>query len=152
MRAAYRSRPLKGMGTTSLRLASASKILMSGRPARWAMSKSFGSWAGVTFTAPVPNSASTWWSATIGSRRPSNGWVTVEPTSAAYRSSPGRTAIPVSPSIVSTRVVATSTYPLPSVSGYLNVRSSPSTSSCSTSESLSPVWSVGHQLTSRSPR
>ena len=91
-------------------------------------------------------------SATIGISRPSNGCRTLLPIRSVYRSSPGCTAIPVSPSIVSTRVVAHAIDPVPSDNGYRNVTSSPSTSSCSTSESDSPVWSVGHQLTRRSPR
>ena len=73
-RAAYRSRPVELLaGTASLRVASASRMFISGSPVRCAMSKSFGSCAGVTFTAPVPNSRSTWWSATMGISRPSNG-------------------------------------------------------------------------------
>ena len=90
----------------SLIVASALKMFMSGSPARCAMSKSIGSCAGVTFTAPVPNAGSIAASATIGISRPSNGCRTVLPIRFAYRSSSGCTAIPVSPSIVSTRVVA----------------------------------------------
>ena len=45
--------------TASLSVASASRMFISGRPVRCAMSKSFGSCAGVTFTAPVPNVRST---------------------------------------------------------------------------------------------
>jgi len=51
----------------------------TGRPARLAASKSFGSWAGVILTAPVPNSFSTNGSATIGRARPTSGRTTVLP-------------------------------------------------------------------------
>ena len=80
---------------------------MAGRPCRRPISKSLGSCAGVTLTAPVPNVGSTCSSATIGISRPTNGSITVLPTRCAYRSSSGCTATAVSPSMVSTRVVAT---------------------------------------------
>ena len=43
------------------------------RPWERPISKSFGSWPGVTFNAPVPNSGSTYSSAITGSRRPTSG-------------------------------------------------------------------------------
>ena len=44
------------------------------------ISKSFGSWAGVTFRAPVPNAGSTCSSPMMGISRPDNGSVTIFPT------------------------------------------------------------------------
>ena len=82
-------------------------IVGIGRSCRRPISKSFGSCAGVTFTAPVPNDGSTWSSATIGMLRFVSGSVTCLPIRCWYRSSSGWTATAVSPSIVSTRVVAT---------------------------------------------
>src|SRR5204862_23157 len=79
---------------------------MIGRLWRWPISKSVGSWPGVTLTAPVPNSGSTTSSATIGISRPMCGTTAVRPTIAAERSSVGLTAMAVSPSTVSGRVVA----------------------------------------------
>ena len=78
-----------------------------GRSWRRPISKSFGSWAGVTLTAPVPNAGSTCASATIGIARPVSGSSTTVPTRWEYRSSSGWTATAVSPSMVSARVVAT---------------------------------------------
>ena len=51
-----------------------------GRPCRRPISKSFGSCAGVTLTAPVPNAGSTWSSARIGMRRPTSGSSISRPT------------------------------------------------------------------------
>ena len=52
-----------------------------GSPWRLPTSKSLKSWAGVTFTAPVPNFGSTRIaSATIGKVRPRIGWRTSFPT------------------------------------------------------------------------
>ena len=78
-----------------------------GRPCRRPISKSFGSCAGVTLTAPVPNSGSTCSSAMTGIILPVKGNSSSVPTRWAYRWSSGCTATAVSPSIVSTRVVAT---------------------------------------------
>ena len=71
------------------------------------ISKSFASWAGVTFTNPVPNVGSTAWSATMGSETFVIGSRAVFPTNPACRRSSGWTATAVSPSMVSGRVVAT---------------------------------------------
>ena len=73
---------------------------------RIAISKSFGSWAAVTFTAPVPNSGSTNSSAIIGIIRLTNGNRTSVPIMCLYRGSSGCTATAPSPSMVSARVVA----------------------------------------------
>ena len=45
------------------------------------ISKSFGSCAGVIFSAPVPNSGSTYGSAMIGRRRPTSGRIAASPIS-----------------------------------------------------------------------
>ncbi|CKT65338.1 Uncharacterised protein [Mycobacterium tuberculosis] len=47
---------------------------------RTPISKSLGSWAGVTLTAPVPNSGSTCSSATMASSRSTNGCARLVPT------------------------------------------------------------------------
>ncbi len=88
-----------------------------GSPCRLATSKSFTSWAGVIFTAPVPNSRSTISSPTTGIGRFISGSRKVVPTCPAYRSSSGLTATAVSPSIVSGRVVATTTPSSPDIPG-----------------------------------
>lgn len=62
---------------------------------------------GVIFSAPVPNSRSTYSSAMIAMRRPLSGTTASLPTRWRYRSSSGCTATAVSPRIVSGRVVAT---------------------------------------------
>ncbi len=92
-------------------------MLMAGRPSRCAAWKSFASCAGVIFTAPVPNSRSTKESATTGISRPRMGRTSVRPIRSRYRSSSGWTATAVSPSIVSGRVVATTTPAPPPFSG-----------------------------------
>ena len=74
------------------------------------------------------------------------------PRSAAARGSRGLIPIPVSPSIVSGRVVATVMCPEPSSSGYCRYQKNPSTSSISTSSSESAVWEAGSQFTNRLPR
>src|SRR5262249_62163385 len=67
----------------------------------------FSPCAGTPFTPPVPNVNPPASSATIGSNRPRIGNRTCFPIRCLYRSSSGCTATPVSPSIVSGRVVAT---------------------------------------------
>mmetsp|Transcript_11473 Transcript_11473/g.29320 ORF Transcript_11473/g.29320 Transcript_11473/m.29320 type:complete len:290 (-) Transcript_11473:1105-1974(-) len=80
----------------------------NGRSCRLPHSQSFGSCAGVIFTAPVPKAMSTMVSATITSFRfGMRGCVNVLPTSFVYLASSGCTATAESPSIVSRRVVAT---------------------------------------------
>ncbi len=80
----------------------------AGRPWRLPDSKSLASWAGVTFTMPVPNSRSTRiGSSMIGISRFMIGRVARRPRSPAVRASSGWIASAVSPSIVSGRVVAT---------------------------------------------
>ena len=61
----------------------------------------------------------------IGNSRFTNGCRTIFPILALWRGSSGWTATAVSPSIVSGRVVATTTSPDPSASGYANSYSSP---------------------------
>ena len=154
----------------------ASSVITSriSRPVRLAISKSFGSCAGVTFTKPDPNSGSTCSSATTGILRPVKGSSMLEPINDAYRSSSGCTATPVSPSIVSGRVVETVKYQRPSSkrptasapastearaasaaevsNGYRRFHSLPSLSCPSASSFESAVWHLGHQLMMYSPR
>ncbi len=149
LRASNRSRPATGPASAVMR-PSGPMTVSCGRWWRFPVSKSLKSWAGVTFTAPVPNFGSTRIaSATIGNSRPVSGWRTCLPTTSRYRSSSGWTATAVSPSIVSGRVVATTISPEPSASGYANDQSSPASASfCSTSRSERAVWQSGHQLMS----
>ena len=97
-------------GTFELSEASSFIIFMNSRSCRSPIAKSLGSWAGVTFTQPVPKSGSTNVSVIIGISLPVNGRATVLPTRSLYRSSSGCMATAVSPSIVSGRVVATIMY------------------------------------------
>ena len=88
------------------------------------IAKSFGSWAGVTFTQPVPKSLSTCESAIIGISLSTKGTFTLTPINSLYLSSSGLTATAVSPKRVSGLVVATSKYlsncsPLSEIKGYL---------------------------------
>ncbi len=68
--------------------------------------KSFGSWAGVHFIAPVPKFISTYSSPIIGSCFPFAGLIAFLPINFWYRLSRGLTIKAVSPNIVSGRVVA----------------------------------------------
>ena len=99
--------PWKAAGARSFITALSVITSSASKPARDAISKSAASWAGVTLTIPVPKAASTWGSATTGIARSASGSSTEAPTSGRYRSSSGATATPVSPSIVSGRVVET---------------------------------------------
>ncbi len=56
---------------------------ISARPCRRPISKSFGSCAGVTFSAPVPTVGSTYSSAMIGTSRSTSGTIARRPTSVA---------------------------------------------------------------------
>ena len=117
LRASKRSIPWNGPASAVMRPSNPITEII-GSPWRCATSKSLKSWAGVTFTAPVPNFGSTRMaSATTGNSRPVTGWRTFLPTTPRQRSSSGWTAIAVSPSIVSGRVVATTISPEPSASG-----------------------------------
>ena len=58
LRASSRDIP-ENLPKPSTTCAVSSKMLIFSRPARSPMAKSLGSWAGVTFTQPVPNSLST---------------------------------------------------------------------------------------------
>ena len=55
--------------------------LISSSPCARPISKSFGSWPGVIFSAPVPNSGLTYSSAMIFSRRPTIGRIATSPIS-----------------------------------------------------------------------
>ncbi len=150
-RASSRSSPANGPG--AVMTPRSSIIVIAGRSWRRPISKSFGSCAGVTLTAPVPKLGSTCESATIGIRRLVSGSATVEPMRCRYRSSSGCTATAVSPSIVSALVVATTIDSSPlSTSPYLIDTSSPASSAWSTSMSDNAVRSRGHQLMMRSAR
>ena len=82
LRASKRSRPAYGPASSVI-VPSSSMTVTIGRPWRWPISKSFGSWAGVTFTAPVPNAGSTNASAITGISRPTSGRRTRLPTRCA---------------------------------------------------------------------
>ena len=117
LRASKRSIPWNGPASAVMR-PSGPMTDRSGSPCRSATAKSLKSWAGVTFTAPVPNFGSTSTASAItGNSRPVTGWRTFFPTTARQRSSSGCTATAVSPSMVSGRVVATTISPVPSASG-----------------------------------
>ena len=77
-RALKRSRPAYGPPAAVI-FPSSSITATSGRLWRFPIWKSFGSCAGVTFTAPVPNAGSTNSSPTIGSSRPMIGRRTAWP-------------------------------------------------------------------------
>ena len=126
-RASNLSRPRKSFGTLSFVLASSLKILITFRLCRCPISLSLISCAGVTFTAPVPNSMSTYSSANIGISLSAIGSKTFLPITSLYLSSFGLTATPVSPSIVSGRVVATTKYLSVPTTGYLRYHSLPLT-------------------------
>ena len=112
---------------------SSSNTEMNARPCRLPVLKSFGSCAGVIFTAPVPKLMSTSSASQItGISRPLNGCRSVLPCTAAYRGSSGCTATAVSPSIVSGRVVATTISPSPEAYGYAKLQMEPN--------STSPSW------------
>ena len=132
-------------------LPSSSITFSKGRLVLLATSKSFGSCDGVIFTAPVPNSISTYSSATIGISLFIRGSTTLLPIRCLYLPSFGFTATPVSPSIVSGLVVAIVRYSSLSFTGYFICHIFPVTSSCSISSSASAVLSFGHQLTIYSP-
>ena len=86
--------------------ASSVKMFINSSPVLFATSKSLGSCEGVIFTTPVPNSISTYSSATTGISLFINGKITFLPIKCLYLSSFGFTATPVSPNIVSGLVVA----------------------------------------------
>ena len=80
------------------------------------ISKSVGSWPGVTFRPPVPNPSSTRSSAMIGTGRSTSGTIAVRPIRWFQRGSSGCTATPVSARIVTGRTVAITISPPPSTS------------------------------------
>ena len=79
-RSGPRSGPGPGRGRATVITPRSSMIVMDGRSWRWPISKSFGSCAGVTLTAPVPNSGSTCSSATTGMVRSVSGSLICLPT------------------------------------------------------------------------
>ena len=124
-------------------------MLMASSLWRRPTSKSLKSCAGVILTAPEPFSGSEYSSATIGMRRPTSGRMACLPIRCFHLGSSGCTATPVSPSMVSGRVVATTMCSsLPSI-GYLKYQRWPLTSRDSTSRSEIAVSILGSQLTSR---
>ncbi len=125
--------------------------VIKGRSFRDPISKSTGSCAGVTFSAPVPNSTSTASSAITGIRRLVSGKLISLPIFPLNLSSLGLTATAVSPSIVSGLVVATTKKPDPSVNGYFMWYKFPSISLYFTSSSDKAVEHRGHQFAIRSP-
>ena len=135
----------------SFTFASSVNIFRKGSPVLFATSKSLGSWEGVILTTPVPNSISTYSSATTGISLSINGSITFFPIKSLYLSSLGFTATPVSPSIVSGLVVAITTYPSLSFIGYFISHIFPFFSKWFTSSSARAVLSCGHQFTMYSP-
>ena len=122
-------------------------MLISGRLCLLPTSKSLGSCAGVIFTQPVPNSLSTYSSATTGISLPTSGSISFFPTMSLYLSSEGFTATALSPKSVSGLVVAISTnLPSSPAIGYLICQKLPSISICSTSASEMDVLHSGHQF------
>ncbi len=80
MRAAVLSSPAYAGPASAVIFPSKPITTISGRPCRRPASKSFGSWAGVIFTTPVPNVRSTIASATTGMSRSVSGRRTFFPT------------------------------------------------------------------------
>mmetsp|Transcript_3935 Transcript_3935/g.9912 ORF Transcript_3935/g.9912 Transcript_3935/m.9912 type:complete len:211 (+) Transcript_3935:1809-2441(+) len=116
-RASKRACPSKGP-PRALILPTSSKMLMNSRLWRLPVAKSLGSCAGVILTQPVPKAMSTSSaSQMMGILRPSTGCTTNFPCRCLYLSSSGWMATPVSPSMVSMRVVATTTSPSSPSSG-----------------------------------
>ena len=113
--------------------------------------KSLGSWAGVIFKAPVPNSLSTYSSAIISISLPTRGSISFLPIKCLYLSSSGWTATATSASIVSGLEVAMIIYSSESFTGYFRCQRFPAFSACSTSSSARAVPHLGHQLTIYSP-
>ena len=101
----------------SLSVPSLFSMFIDGRWCSRPISKSTGSCPGVSLRIPVPNRGSISSEATIGSSRPKRGRIAVFPINRACTGSLGLTAMPVSPSIVSGRVVAISTASPGSVNG-----------------------------------
>ena len=107
-RASNRSNPSSSGSIGQLIRPSGCRTSMTGRLCRWPISKSTGSWAGVTFRTPVPNSGSIASSAMMGIFSRASGRQACFPKRSRYRLSPGWKAIAVSAMIVSGLVVATS--------------------------------------------
>ena len=73
--------PAKASPACSFMRPSSPMTVISSSPWARPISKSFGSWPGVIFSAPVPNSGFTYGSAMIRRRRPTIGRIAVSPTS-----------------------------------------------------------------------
>jgi hypothetical protein len=80
-RAASAVMPAKRSPAASVISPSSPITTISSSPCARPMSKSFGSCPGVIFSAPVPNSGSTYGSAMIRSRRPTSGRIALSPIS-----------------------------------------------------------------------
>ena len=80
-RASSAVRPAKRSPAASVMRPSSPITEISSSPWARPISKSLGSWAGVIFSAPVPNSGFTYGSAMIFRRRPTSGRIAVSPTS-----------------------------------------------------------------------
>ena len=87
----------------------------------------------------------------MGISLPTSGKMAVLPTRWVYRLSLGLTAMPVSPSMVSGRVVAHTTTSSLSLTLYSMCHSLPAFSVYSTSTSDRAVLQLGHQLMMRLP-
>ncbi len=72
--------PRKRSGAASVISPSSPITEIASSPCFWPISKSAGSWPGVIFSAPVPNSTSTCSSAITGSSRPTSGSTATLPT------------------------------------------------------------------------
>ena len=81
-RASSTVRPTKRSGAGAIIRPSSPITLIRSRPWRLPISKSLGSWPGVIFSAPLPNSGLTYSSAMIGSVRSVSGRRTRRPISA----------------------------------------------------------------------
>ena len=88
-------------------VASLLKMIGFSKPYFSPMIKSFGSWAGVHFIAPVPKSISTYSSQIIGNSSWLAGFITFIPWYFVYLLSLGLTTTQTSPNMVSGLVVAT---------------------------------------------
>ena len=80
-RASSTGRPAKASPASAVMRPSSPITVIVSSPCARPISKSLGSWPGVIFSAPVPNSGFTYGSAMMRSRRPTIGRIAVSPTS-----------------------------------------------------------------------
>ena len=149
LRASKRSRPAKAGPASAVIFPSKPMTATESRPWRCPASKSFGSCAGVTLTTPVPNFRSTIGSAITGiepARQRERHRLPDEARRSARR--PGGRRRAVSPSIVSGRVVATTSSPSRPRADRRSTRGA-GLSTWSTSRSERTVAQRGHQFTIR---